>query len=89
MLIVKLIKKLQAIAEKLKANAIKKQERKLKTAAEDVDIRIELAEKRLAFAEAIQERLIERACVKLESDMQKCNDQKAKVGGKLDQLNSI
>lgn len=86
---ISIIKKLQVAINKLKAMAIKKQERRLELASERIDVELEVHEKRIAMAEAIKKSLEERANDKLEAGVDAANKAKAEAAKMIEEINSI
>lgn len=86
---ISIIKKLQVAINKLKAMAIKKQERRLEMASERIDVELEVHEKRIAMAEAIKKSLEERANDKLEAGVDSANKAKAEAAKLIEEINSI
>ena len=89
MLVVKIIKKLQSLALRLKNNAIKKQVHKLEVNSDIIDVEYELHETRVELSHTIQIKLEERANNKLASGLERANEVKERASHAIDELNSL
>ena len=89
MSLVKVVKSLQALAAKVKAYAIRAQERKLRSVAADWDAVEELAEARREAAAKIYFALLERADNKQVADETRLNEERADAAIALDELNPL
>lgn len=89
MSLVKVVKSLQALAAKVKAYAIRAQERKLRSVAADWDAVEELAEARREAADKIYFALLDRADNKQVADETRLNEERADAAIALDELNSL
>lgn len=89
MLVIKLIKKLQALVVYMKAKAVRKQLSIISNCSGRVEDTTDLCEKRIEFAIQMRERLEERAYTKLESDINRIETERKEASRLLEEINSL